>query len=109
MRRQRGYFVGGLGTAAAVLVAVVALEAQITRPQVLPAPGIGDEHRGMLDRSLKGDRFPLIPGPTGSNPAPRAPTQPAGCAGGPGPKAPFSTEVPGRCVALVPGFVHGTG
>ena len=99
MRRQRGYLYGGLGVAVAMLSMVAALEAQVATAR----PGV---ERGSVNRTLKGDRLPLIPGATGAIPIelPRAlePKLPDGCDDANAPRGPFSAEVAGRCIAAAP-------
>jgi hypothetical protein len=99
MRRQRGYLYGGLGVAVALLSMVAALEAQV-------ASAPSGVERGSVNRALKGDRLPLIPGATGAVPTelPRArePKLPDGCDDANAPRGPFSAEVAGRCVAAAP-------
>jgi hypothetical protein len=99
MRRQRGYLYGGLGVAVALLSMVAALEAQVAM-----APTGVD--RGAVNRALKGDRLPLIPGATGGGPIElqraREPKLPDGCYDASAPRSPFSAEVAGRCLATAP-------
>jgi hypothetical protein len=96
-----------MSTSAAVLFTVVCLGAQTSVSQ-LPAI-TGDAHRGMIDRNMKGDRLPLVPGRTGENPAQREPTaKPKGDCVGSASRGPFGPEVPGRCVAFLP-EIRGAG
>jgi len=98
MRIQRGYLFGGLGVAVAMLSMVAALEAQVAT-----AP-LGVD-RGAVNRTLKGDRLPLIPG-AGATPVELRrlpePKLPNGCDDGRAYRGPFSAEVAGRCFAAVP-------
>src|SRR2546425_3275334 len=68
MRPHSRYFIGGLGMAIAMSSFVVALEI----PAVSRGPNGPDP--GTVSRGLKGDRLPLIPGPSGARPVddPRA-------------------------------------
>src|SRR5438876_11384976 len=100
MRPQRGYLFGGLGAAVAMLSMVAALEAQVMTAR----PGVD---RGTVNRALKGDRLPLIPGATGASPIelPGAgkPKLPNGCDEDVrASRSPFSAEVAGRCLAAMP-------
>jgi hypothetical protein len=99
MRRQRGYLYGSLGVAVALLSMVAALEAQVAM-----AP-LGVD-RSTVNRALKGDRWPLIPGAIGANPIElprvREPKLPDGCDDANAPRSPFSAEVAGRCLAAAP-------
>ena len=100
MRPQRGYLFGGLGAAVAMLSMVAALEAQVMTAR----PGVD---RGTVNRALKGDRLPLIPGATGASPielpGARKPKLPNGCDEDVrASRSPFSTEVAGRCLAAAP-------
>jgi hypothetical protein len=102
MRRQRGYLFGGLGVAVAMLSMIAALEAQVATAR----PGVGVD-RGTVNRALKGDRLPLIPGATGAapidlRPAATEPKLPDGCEEAHAPRSPFSAEVAGRCLAAAP-------
>jgi hypothetical protein len=103
MRRQRGYLYGGLGVAVAMLSMVAALEAQVATARPGVERGVD---RGSVNRTLKGDRLPLIPGATGAIPIelPRAlePKLPDGCDDANAPRGPFSAEVAGRCIAAAP-------
>lgn len=98
MRMQRGYLFGGVGVAVAMLSMVAALEAQVAT-----AP-LGVD-RGTVNRSLKGDRLPLIPG-AGASPVELRripePKLPSGCDDGRAYRGPFSAEVAGRCLAAAP-------
>jgi len=99
MRRQRRYLVGGLGAAAAMLIVLLGLEAQVGAQVEAARRGVDP---GTVNRALKGDRLPLIPRASDAKPAPRAPEPklPDGCVGGfTSTKNVLSTEVPGRCVA----------
>jgi len=101
MRRQRGYVVGSIGVAVALLSFAVALETEVATATV--RSGID---QSTINRALKGDRLPLIPGTSGAKPAPVVPepSLPAGCASfhRDAAKNAFLSEVPGRCVAFAP-------
>jgi hypothetical protein len=100
--RQSDFYLGGLGALAAILALVISLESEVVaagRPQVDPGAAV--------NRVLKGDRLPVIPG-RGASDARPADTRPAEVQQ---PKLPdecnaifnakrnmFSTEVAGRCV-----------
>jgi len=87
--------VGGAGVVVAMLSFVVALEAQFARAR-------SDIDPMTVNRALKGDRLPIIPGPRGENPAGQ-PRLPDGCE----PRFSsvrniYTNEVAGRCVAAGP-------
>jgi hypothetical protein len=56
---RQGYFIGGLGALAAIVGIVIGLEVQVATARTAPIPT-------PIDRSLKGDRLPLIPSPRGA-------------------------------------------
>jgi hypothetical protein len=95
MHRKSGYLIG-FGGAVAILSFVGSLEVEVaaarTGAQAAPAQAV--------DRTLKGDRLPLVPGPSSSRPLTDEPKLPDGChpAMNP-PKHAFAPEVPGRCVS----------
>src|SRR6185312_14879233 len=61
MRHKFGFLVGGMGVAVAMLSFVATLEADVAHPGPRFNPSA-------VNRTLKGDRLPLIPGATGANP-----------------------------------------
>jgi hypothetical protein len=99
--RKSGYLVG-FGGAVAMLsfIASVAVEvaaarggAQATSVQAAPVQA------APVNRTLKGDRLPLIPGPSSAARG-NEPKLPEGChAALSPPKHAFPQEVPGRCVS----------
>jgi hypothetical protein len=94
MRHKHGYLVGGLGVAVAMLSFVVTLEAEV-------APPAGPRFDpAAVNRSLKGNRLPLMPATTGANPIgePRKMESqaPRTC---PAVHDMFAPEVAGRCLA----------
>lgn len=93
MRHKLGCLVGGMGVAVAMLSFVATLEADVAHPGPRFDPTA-------VNRTLKGDRMPLIPGATGANPIkePRGTqsNQPRTC---PANHDLFSPEVAGRCIA----------
>jgi hypothetical protein len=98
MRRRQGYMLGSLGAAFAMLTFVAGLEAHVA----MTPSGV---ERGAINRTIKGDRLPVIPGASGANPAALVPEPklPDGCFANAGSaKNAFSAEVPGRCVAAAP-------
>ncbi|SRR6266568_2192130 len=105
MRPHSRYFIGGLGMAIAMSSFVVALE-------ISAAPiGPSGADPGQVNRGLKGDRLPLIPGASGARPMddPRAhePKLPEMCAAAfDARRGVFSAEVAGRCVASAPIHRH---
>ena len=89
MRFKLGYVVSGMGVAVAMLSFVATLEADVAHPgpQFNPAA---------INRSLKGDRMPLIPGASGAGPVQeQRVNQPRTCPIG---HDMFSPEVAGRCI-----------
>jgi hypothetical protein len=93
MHHKFGYLVGGMGVAVAMLSFVATLEADVAHPGPRFDPGT-------INRSIKGDRLPLLPGASGANPIeqPRGTksSQPRNCPVG---HDMFSPEVAGRCLA----------
>jgi hypothetical protein len=104
MRQQFGIWLSGLGAAAAALSIVIAVESEVAaaRPGVDPAS---------VNRILKGDRMPLIPGRGASDVRPSSlhprvletprdePKLPGECSAVFNAKRnTFSTEVAGRCI-----------
>jgi hypothetical protein len=92
MRQKFGYLiVGGMGVAVAMLSFVATLEADVAHPgpQFDPAA---------VNRTLKGDRMPLIPATSGAAPTEERAksSQPRTC---PASHDIFSPEVVGRCLA----------
>jgi hypothetical protein len=96
MVRQTGYVVGSLGIAVGMLAFIIGLEMQVAtaRPGGEPTS---------VNRVLKGDRLPLVPGAS-TRSLPRVePALPEGCvAANNAARSVFAAEVPGRCVAAVP-------
>jgi hypothetical protein len=101
MRHPSRYLIGGLGLAVMIASLLVGLEMQLAmaRPGAEPTSINGNS----INRGLKGDRLPGIPGARGENPS-DGPKLPKGC------EASFSSarniyanEIAGRCVAAVPG------
>jgi hypothetical protein len=98
--RQSRFFVGGAGLAVAMLAFLAGLEVQfaLARPS-LERPGINPTP---INRSLKGDRLPIIPGARGENPM-GEPRLPKGCEHSfTSVRNAYANEVAGRCVASVP-------
>jgi hypothetical protein len=93
MRGKFGYVAGGLGAVVAMLSFVVTLEAEVAPPGPRFDPAA-------INRSLKGDRLPLVQGTTGANPVGEQrrsrPTSPRTC---PASNDMFAPEVAGRCLA----------
>lgn len=93
MRHKFRYTAGGLGVAVAVLSFIVTLEAGVATP----APSGPRFDPTAVNRSLKGDRLPLIPTTSGANPTQQRETaQPRTC---PANHDVFAPEVAGRCIA----------
>jgi hypothetical protein len=101
MRRKSAYLIG-FGLAVAMLSFIGSLEIEVAAArsgvQAAPLPPVP------VNRTLKGDRLPLVPGPSSSRPltAPELdePKLPDGChAAMNPPKHAFAPEVPGRCVS----------
>jgi hypothetical protein len=101
MLRKSGYLVG-FGGAVAMLSFVGSLEVEVAaaRTGVEAAPVVQVAPVQAINRSLKGDRLPLVPGPSSARPTNGEPKLPDGChpAMNP-PKHAFAPEVPGRCVS----------
>jgi hypothetical protein len=97
MRFKLGYLVSGMGVAVAMLSFVATLEADVVHPGVRFDGGPRFDP-GAVNRTLKGDRLPLIPGARGANPmqAPHDANQQRIC---PVKHDLFSPEVAGRCIA----------
>ena len=95
--RKSGYFVG-FGAAVAMLSFIASLEVEVAAADAgVQAPMI---QTVPVNRTLKGDRLPLILGPSSTRPELNEPKLPDGChAALSPPKHAFSQEVPGRCVS----------
>jgi hypothetical protein len=102
MHRKSGYLIG-FGGALAMLSFIGSLEVEVaaarTGVQARPVQAIP------INRTLKGDRLPSVPGPSSSRrplaaPELNEPKLPDGChAAMNPPKHAFAPEVPGRCVS----------
>jgi hypothetical protein len=102
MHRKSGYLIG-FGGALAMLSFIGSLEVEVaaarTGVQARPVQAIP------VNRTLKGDRLPSVPGPSSSRrpltaPELNEPKLPDGChAAMNPPKHAFAPEVPGRCVS----------
>jgi hypothetical protein len=95
MRRHSRYLIGSAGVAAAMLSFVVCLEV------VEIATALPRAEFSPIDRTLKGDRLPMIPRPSV---APvMQPTVPEGCESSVSAiRNPNAREVVGRCLAAAP-------
>ena len=101
MHRKSGYLVG-FGGAVAMLSFLGSLEIEVAsaRTGVDPAPIVQVTPMQAVDRTLKGDRLPLVPGPSSARPVTDEPKLPDGCHSAMNPpKHAFAPEVPGRCVS----------
>jgi hypothetical protein len=101
MRHPSRYLIGGLGLAVMIASLLVGLEMQLAsaRPGVEPSNLNGTS----INRGLKGDRLPGIPGVRGENPS-GAPKLPKGCeASYSSARNIYANEIAGRCVAAAPG------
>jgi hypothetical protein len=104
MRHHIRYTVGGLSVAVMIAALVGSLEIQFATAR----PSMPGAEPTNVNRMLKGNRLPSVPGPRGENPA-DAPKMPKGC------EATFSSvrniyanEIAGRCVAAAPmGVIAG--
>jgi hypothetical protein len=95
MHRKSGYLIG-FGGAVAILSFVGSLEVEVA----VARTGVQAAPVQTVDRTLKSDRLPLVPGPSSARPVTDEPKLPDGChpAMNP-PKHAFAPEVPGRCVS----------
>jgi len=104
-------FVCGAFVAAIALLAVaITLEIQVAAARTGLATTRTGVEQPTVNRTLKGNRLPLVP--DASLPPARAeqPKLPEGCVeSAKSARNPFSMEVPGRCVAAIPGQVRVLG
>jgi hypothetical protein len=101
MHRKSGYLIG-FGGAVAILSFVGSLEVEVAaaRAGVQATPVVQGGPVQAINRTLKGDRLPLVPGPTSARPLTEEPKLPDGCHSAMNPpKHAFAPEVPGRCVS----------
>jgi len=95
MHRKSGYLVG-FGGAVAMLSFLGSLEIEVASART----GVQATPMQAVDRTLKGDRLPLVPGPSSARPVTDEPKLPDGCHSAMNPpKHAFAPEIPGRCVS----------
>jgi hypothetical protein len=98
---RAGLAIGSFGVAVAMLSVVIGMETQVATAR----PGAEPAKITKINRTLKGDRLPLVPDASLTNPAagPSEPKLPDGCvASFNAARNAFWVEVPGRCVAAMP-------
>jgi hypothetical protein len=106
------FVVGSFSIAVAMLAVAVGMEMQVATARTGVATTRSGVELPRVNRALKGNRLPLVPDATRLPPPARAhePKLPEGCVeSAKSARSAFWIEVPGRCVAAIPGRARVIG